>query len=142
MAWRAFVDEQTPEGLHIIFTNDDSLDETTIRAPWDAPEKQRANPALRRFGKVARLATQDEVAAFCAAEIARLEATETPVSIGSFVTPVVAAEPDPKQAAERALSEALSAYERAVRVAEADPSFDLTKYKQAVVSAQSAIVGK
>ena len=71
MAWRAFVDEQTPEGLHIIFTNDDSLDATTIREAWDAPNKAKG---LRRFGKVARLDTQADVEAFCKAEIAALEA--------------------------------------------------------------------
>lgn len=139
MAWRAFVDEQTPEGLHVIFTNDDSLDATTIREAWDAPNKAKG---LRRFGKVARLDTQADVEAFCKAEIAALEAgVPSDIKTGAFVdtTPTVPFVPDAIAQAEIDLSIALNAYEKATRIQTADPAFDIAKYKQAVVDAQTSL---
>lgn len=132
--WRAFADEITTEGVHVILTNDDTLNEVTIKNVYTG--------ALRRFGKIARVKTQDELEKWCTDEVRKLEETETSnlvlrafVPIAPIETPVI----DPKRAAELALRDALSNFELARRVWEADPTYDLTKYKQAVADAQNAI---
>lgn len=138
--WRAFVDEQTPEGLHIIFTNDDTLDETNIREVWDASAKQAKDPTLRRFGKIARLNTQAEVEAFCTNEIAQLtEADATNVVVGAFVSPIVQTAPDPAVEAKYALQRALGEYEMALKIQSVDPSYDVAPFKQAVIDAQAVL---
>ena len=133
MAWRAFADVETTEGIHVIFTNDGRLDSATILNPYSGE--------FRRFGKIAKVKTQAELEQWCATELAKLEGEVTSdITLKTFVTPtVVAPIVDPKQEAAIAVREALKAFEVAERVQAADPTYDISKYKQAVADAQTAL---
>lgn len=131
--WRAFVDELTPEGVHVIFTNDDSLDETTIRNEWTERK------GLRRYGKVFPARTQAEIETFSSREIETLEAAD--IQVGGFVSPVVEVPVDPLVELKNNVGIALNAYESQARAVDLglDKPDTLVALKQAYADAVAAL---